>query len=250
MRRAALLAVVVSVLLGAFAGVAWATDVFCTGGRCDGTEQSDFITGTPQRDVIFALGGFDEVYGLAGQDELNGNNGGDGLFGGNNSDTYNGGNGNDFLSEFEDVEGNVTNSGADVMNGGTSADFMEGNTGADILRGQDGDEEAIFGDSGNDKLYGGKGEDFLDGDDGTDEHYGGADNDFIDATHNEDPMTDAPDLVDCGSGFDTAEVRPNDIVRDNCENVTPVTTVAAAPGTTVEDHQQQRGAFLAERGGG
>jgi hypothetical protein len=60
----------------------------------------------------------------------------------------------------------------------------------------------------------------MDGDEGTDEHYGGRDNDFIDAADSETPgPTDAPDLVDCGSGFDDAQVLPSDIVRDNCENV-------------------------------
>lgn len=32
-------------------------------------------------------------------------------------------------------------------------------------------------------------------------------------------MTDASDLVDCGSGVDTALVLPNDRVRANCEEV-------------------------------
>jgi hypothetical protein len=32
-------------------------------------------------------------------------------------------------------------------------------------------------------------------------------------------LTDASDLVDCGSGVDTALVLPNDRVRANCEEV-------------------------------
>src|SRR5918994_6531110 len=117
MRRATMLAVVGSVLLVAFAGVAWAADVFCMGGPCEGTEQPDFITGTPGRDQIFALGGGDFVSALAGQDELNGQNGQDQLFGDNNADTYNGGNGSDSLSDFGGIV-DVTFSGPDVMNGG------------------------------------------------------------------------------------------------------------------------------------
>jgi Ca2+-binding RTX toxin-like protein len=265
MRRAVLLAVFGSVLLVAFAGVALAEDIFCNGGRCEGTELSDFITGTPQSDQIFALGGGDIVFALAGQDELNGQNGSDVLAGENNKDTYNGGGGSDLLSEFEGLVGPVTNSGPDVMNGGTSDDFMEGNTGADILRGQDGDEcegfinnAWMYGDQGGDQLYGNAGEDCMEGDQGTDEHYGGNDNDFIDALNGDvDPETDAPlgthDLVDCGSGEDTALVNSDeDIVRANCEHVVDVATSAASQvqpsATPDEDQQQAKEAFIQEHG--
>jgi len=44
---------------------------------------------------------------------------------------------------------------------------------------------------------------------------------------------------------------PNDIVRDNCEDVTDVsaTTVAASGTTGDEGQQRQREAFLQKRGG-
>jgi Ca2+-binding RTX toxin-like protein len=255
MRRAALLAVVVSVLLVGSAGVALAADVFCTGGPCEGTELDDFITGTAQSDQIFALGGFDVVFALAGQDELNGQNGSDALFGENNSDTYFGGGGSDLLSEFESLT-EVTNSGADEMNGGSSDDLLEGNTGADILRGQAGDECSgplndafIFGDQGNDALFGGAGEDCLEGDEGTDEHFSGADNDIINATDQDQVGTE--DVVDCGGGVDIAVVRlSEDIVSDNCENIVDLSTarVAAPDGTTAEEQQQIKEAFRAEHG--
>jgi Ca2+-binding RTX toxin-like protein len=264
MRRATLLAVVGGVLLVAFAGVALAADVFCNGGRCEGTELPDSITGTPQSDQIFALGGGDDVDALAGQDELNGQNGSDFLAGENNKDTYNGGGGSDLLTEYASIT-EVTNSGPDVMNGGTSDDYMEGNTGADILRGQDGDEcegpyvfAWMYGDQGGDQLYGNAGEDCMEGEEGTDEHYGGNDNDFIDAVDDDgDPETGAPvgthDLVDCGSGVDTAVVNSDeDIVRGNCENVvdvaTSATTQAQPAGTTDEDQQQAKEAFIQEHG--
>jgi Ca2+-binding RTX toxin-like protein len=264
MRRATLLAVVVSVLLGAFAGVAYALSVQCDGagdqdpdpGQCQGTEQSDTITGTDQRDLIFALGSFDDVFAGGGADELNGQNGGDFLIGEDNSDTYNGGNGSDLLGE----EGNT---GADVMNGGTDSDFIDAQVGADILRGQDGDEcdgpfeVLMFGGQGNDKLYGGEGEDCMAGEAGTDEHFGGADNDLIDAADG-DPETGEPlgthDLVDCGGGVDVAIVNSDeDIVRANCENlvdVAPSATTRLAPpaGTTDEEQQQQKEAFIQEHG--
>src|SRR5215208_3836090 len=199
------------------------------GGLCEGTEQRDFITGTDVRDVIFALGGFDFVDARDGEDEINGQNGGDELFGGNDNDTYNGGNGADFLDEFLSFPngGVVTNSGADVMNGGEGTNRIQANTGPDILRGQAGDEcfegGGLFGEQGNDDIFGGTGEDCLFGQQGTDEHFGGADNDFIDAVSQDtDPETGEPlgtqDVVDCGGGVDTAVVNPEeDIVRDNCE---------------------------------
>jgi Ca2+-binding RTX toxin-like protein len=265
MRRAAMLAAFGSVLLVAFAGVALAAVITCTGGRCEGTPEDDEINGTQVVDLIFALGGDDDVDALDGQDELNGQNGNDELFGGNQGDTYNGGQGSDYHSDFFTFNDFVTNSGRDVMNGGIDSDYMEGNTGADILRGQ-GDDECggpeeveMFGDEGNDKLYGGGGRDCMEGEEGTDEHYGGADNDFIDAVDDDrDPVTgDFPagthDLVDCGGGFDTAIVnRREDIVRGNCEDVfnlsVPTTVTQASSGTTDEDQQQQAEAFLVEHG--
>jgi Ca2+-binding RTX toxin-like protein len=145
----------------------------------------------------------------------------------------------------------------DVMNGGGSFDWLAASDGNDILRGQEGDDNdrgafytAMFGGLGDDELYGGPGEDGMEGEQGTDEHFGGRDNDYIDAVVDDELGTQ--DLVDCGSGYDTAEVRePEDIVRDNCEEVTEVTTVAAAPGTTTNQDQQQQAAedFLAGRGG-
>ena len=101
-RRLALLMVAASmaVMVLAFAGVALAAVITCTGGRCEGTNEDDVITGTDQRDRIFALAGFDDVFAGAGEDELNGGSGGDDLGGDDNNDTYFGGNGNDQLSEF------------------------------------------------------------------------------------------------------------------------------------------------------
>src|SRR5215203_2591785 len=55
-RRLALLMVAASmaVMVLAFAGVALAAVITCTGGRCEGTNEDDVITGTDQRDRIFA----------------------------------------------------------------------------------------------------------------------------------------------------------------------------------------------------
>ena len=259
MRRAALLAVVGSVLLVAFAGVALAAVIPCPGGRCEGTNDPDQITGTDQIDLIFALDGADEVFAGAGEDELNGGNGGDDLFGQTDYDTYFGGRGEDLLSEFD--RGCCVYTGPDEMNGGPNTDFMEGALGPDILRGQEGSENGgtpdfvtMFDDPGNDKLYGGPCQDAMAGEEGTDKHYGGRGNDFIDAARAETGagFTDAPDLVDCGSGIDRVVVLPNDIVRDNCEDgvIDQSTTTVTAPGMTYdEEQQQQKELFLHKRGG-
>jgi Ca2+-binding RTX toxin-like protein len=262
MRRALLLAVFGSGLLVAFAGVALAAVITCTGGRCEGTEFPDFITGTEGIDRIFGLGGGDLIDAKGGADEINGQNGSDHSDGGNGADTHNGGNGPDLIHEF----GTMT--GRDVFNGGADTDYIEGGLGGDILRGQDGDEcfqqEGIanfqmFGDEGNDDLFGNAGEDCMAGEEGTDEHYGGADNDAIDSVGGDlDPLTGDPlgtqDLVDCGGGFDHALVnRDEDIVRGNCEDVFDIsaTITAVAPptsGTTDEEQQQIREVFIQEHG--
>jgi hypothetical protein len=56
MRRALLLAVVGAVLVVAFAGVALAAVITCTGGPCFGTSEADVITGSAQADQISARG--------------------------------------------------------------------------------------------------------------------------------------------------------------------------------------------------
>ena len=90
----------------------------------------------------------------------------------------------------------------------------------------------------------------MEGEEDADEHYGVKNDDFIDAADDDSPE-DPPDLVDCGSGVDTAVVRSNDIVRGNCENVTEVMAITTGPdsGTTAEEQQQQREAFLSGGGG-
>jgi hypothetical protein len=154
-------------------------------------------------------------------------------------------------------EGDPVGASDDGMNGGPNRDFIDGFEG-DILRCQEGSEHGdtpqsafMFGDPGNGKLYGWPGEDAMQGEEGTDEHYGGDNNDFIDSVSGDTPGT--RDLVDCGSGFDTAVVnREEDIVRGNCENVddvaTTTTRVAQPAVTTDEDQQQIKDAFLQEHG--
>jgi len=221
--------VVWAALAMAFAGVALAAVINCTGGRCDGTNSPDQITGSPLRDRIFALAGADQVEARAGDDELNGGDGGDDLFGETENDTYFGGRGDDILRETLIIEPTppivLSN---DEMNGGANRDFIEGNEGNDILRGQEDNDSqsgaffpSMFGGGGDDELYGGLDDDGLQGEAGTDKHFGGKGNDYIDAVSADSVGT--PDLVNCGSGIDTARVRePEDIVRANCEEVREV----------------------------
>jgi Ca2+-binding RTX toxin-like protein len=194
------------------------------------------------------------VDALGGQDELNGGSSNDDLYGGTDNDTYNGGGGSDFLSEFQ----GATDASNDVMKGGGNDDWIEGNQGNDILRGQEGNDRdegffypLLFGGGGDDELYGGPGEDGLEGEQGTDEHFGGRDNDFIDAVTDDELGTQ--DVVDCGSGFDRAEVRePEDIVSANCEEVIERMAITTGPDSGTTDdavQQQQREAFLQEHGG-
>jgi Ca2+-binding RTX toxin-like protein len=270
MRRALLLAVVGAVLVVAFAGVAFAAVIQCDTatdrdpdpGQCAGTNNPDQITGTAGADQILALGGNDGVPGddltgveaRGGDDVLDGGPGNDALVGETGNDTYFGNRGTDFLSDGGDAFDGVfsPNVSADQMDGGANTDFIEGDAGNDTLLGKAGDEQnffagvqvAMFGDEGNDTLNGGDGNDAMEGEQGLDVHRGNAGNDFIDAA-NED--TGEVDVVNCGSGFDTAVVLHNDDVSNNCEDVGPPTV--AASGTTDEEQQQLREAFLAGRGG-
>ena len=76
-----MLAVVGSVLLVAFAGVALAAQIQCPGGRispCVGTEENDRITGSQLDDHdTEALGGRDEVTARGGDDVVDGGAGPD-----------------------------------------------------------------------------------------------------------------------------------------------------------------------------
>jgi Ca2+-binding RTX toxin-like protein len=98
-----------------------------------------------------------------------------------------------------------------------------GNTGGDTLSGGRGDD-TIHGDSGNDKLFGNQGVDALFGGDGSDDLWalagadvalpgadsltGGAGNDKFHARDGE------PDVVDCGSGKDSAQLDLVDTIAD------------------------------------
>src|SRR5215208_5929826 len=135
LRRVAMLAVVGSVLLVAFAGVAWAANITCLGGPCVGTEQNDRITGSLLDDEIQALGGRDEVTargaddfvdGGAGRDDMAGGAGGDFLVGGRGPDEIGGGPGT-FDGEprvtFSCGIGDANTAGTQTVNGDEATTF-------------------------------------------------------------------------------------------------------------------------------
>jgi Ca2+-binding RTX toxin-like protein len=92
------------------------------------------------------------------------------------------------------------------------ADRLTGTSAADVLYGLGGND-VLLGLGGNDVLYGGIGADTLYGGPGKDRLYGGPGNDVLRARDNQ------RDLVDCGSGRDTAYVDRLDRVS-GCERVT------------------------------
>lgn len=84
--------------------------------------------------------------------------------------------------------------------GGTGNDVLTGGSGADQLFGQ-ADNDTLLGKGGNDLLFGGAGNDVLTGGDADDQMFGEAGNDRMIWNPGDDS-----DLMEGGSGIDTAEV--------------------------------------------
>jgi hypothetical protein len=247
LRRAAILAIVGSVLLVAFAGVAWAANITCTGGPCTGTEQNDRITGSLLDDQIQALGGLDVVTARAGDDGVDGGRnrddifggpGGDGLFGGLGPDDIDGGRGTTTASEppytfdctlTEDETGPVlaftegtqflvgdnnlvgAPGGNDDLDGGIDNDFLGGDAGRNDLSGSGGDDCLFLTGDANERASGGDGDDIIEAQDGN-----------------------ADDVI-CGAGDDWVEADANDRVAADCEHVLrpPPPTIQATGATPV-----------------
>jgi Ca2+-binding RTX toxin-like protein len=156
----------------------------------------DGPAGLPDGASIFNAGG--------GDDTVTGSDGADTVLSGDGDDTVRAGGGDDASVEGE--------AGDDALWGGDGQDVLFGRTGDDLL----------WGESGDDYLEGGRGADGLSGGDGNDSLYGGFDRDRLQGGAGDDRISaydGVADLVDCGSGFDTAEVDRRDIVR-NCERTT------------------------------
>lgn len=90
MKRTALLAVVVGLLLALTAGVAVAQNF-------EGTRGDDTIRGTAQEDTITGLGGDDRLFGFGKKDNIKGNAGNDRIDGGQGNDIMSGAGGNDVI---------------------------------------------------------------------------------------------------------------------------------------------------------
>ena len=161
LRRLAVLAIVGSVLLVAFAGVAWAANITCLGGPCTGTEENDRITGSQLDDEIEALGGRDHVTGRMGDDVVDGDAGADEITGGVGGDYLGGDLGPDEIGGgpgtpdgdprvfysivFTDPSGEIDVScqgnqilegggGNDLLTGGRDNELLTGGTGRNTLR--------------------------------------------------------------------------------------------------------------------
>lgn len=169
-----------------------------------GTDAGEVLLGTPERDSMYGRAGDDAVLGNAGDDELDGGPGADRLSGGPGRDaaSYEGpsvdvaldnapndgvpGEGDNVLLDTEDVYGTE---GPDRIIGNQLDNTLDGNGG----------DDQIVGGSGSDGLFGGEGDDRIFSRDGS------------------------PDRVECGPGFDTANVDVRDSVIE-CEVVGRVAT--------------------------
>jgi hypothetical protein len=152
MRRVAFIGTMAVMLV--LAAVAYAASVTCDGGRCEGTDENDQITGSLQVDAIYAKAGEDEVRARTGHDLVRAGGGGD----------------------F--IEGAV---GADTLRGGPGGDFLDGGQGDDHIYGQDGGvivagvsfTEVLFDFEPNDAdaVYGGPGYEAVNVEDGDGDDY-------------------------------------------------------------------------------
>ena len=112
------------------------------GGRMEGTDDAETLTGSEGFDEIYGLAGDDTIYALGGDDYID------------------------------------AGRGVDTVHGGAGADEIRGGSGGDVLYGEGGDD-IILGEGLSDEIYGGDGNDNLQGGNGWDTVYGGSGNDFI-----------------------------------------------------------------------
>lgn len=168
-----------------------------------GSEGADTLSGTTGSDVIVALDGDDTVLGWhdpeatsphvpALPDEMDYICGGAG--GGNAGDPR------------ERLWGGY---GRDRIGGGSGADVLYGGNGNDVLEGGSGNDY-VYGQSGHDRIFGGGGHEIYD-----DHLVGGTGDDYLEG------RLGAEDVFSGGSGYDTCVVGPEDIVRDDCEEIIP-----------------------------
>ena len=218
-----------------------------------GSEGGETLTGTAGNDVIAGLGGNDTISGLGGVDVLCGGTGDDLVLPGSGSDVQvDGGVGVDTISYADattamDVD--LTVNQAVVPGGGTTDNFVSFENAVasplgGILFGSAG-PNTLTGLGGVDTLKGSGGNDILDGGLGKDSYQGGSNDDLFKA---QDGI--GSESIGCGSGVDTVQADPSDIVNADCENhtvntpptisniadqTTPVNTVEGPLAFTVGD---------------
>lgn len=197
MNRALAMLGAIGAALALVAGVAYADEISCDGGRCEGTENRDRIFGSFVRDEIYALGGADNVRAYEGRDFVDGGgqpddirlgDGHDRGHGGPVGDDIYGGPGNDRLRGGKGTDGLIGESGDDVLRAGVGGEPQPGPGGivSEYL------EDRATNDQ--DTVYGGPGAEFALVEDG-----------------------DGRDFVNCGRGrYDLVEADPGDVVK-NCE---------------------------------
>jgi len=115
------------------------------------------------------------------------------------------------ISSPSAVVRNATTPAGKRINGTAKANRLNGSAGPDLMHGGGGNDH-VDGKAGNDKIYGDAGNDALVGGSGRDSMFGGTGNDTFWA------VDGARDVVDCGSGKDTATVDRFDVAR-GCERV-------------------------------
>jgi Ca2+-binding RTX toxin-like protein len=130
--------------------------------------------------------------------------------------------------------------GPDNLNGTAGADLIYGRGGNDIIRSHDGNDvvyvgrgnDVVRGGPGNDAIYAGAGNDVVWPGAGADVQYGGPDNDILHALANDNQ----PDILNCGPGFDVAEVIVHDPARfHGCEQIIRLTPEQAAAKAAAND---------------
>jgi Ca2+-binding RTX toxin-like protein len=207
-----------------------------------GSKFPNFLRGGNGADTIMGAGGRDSIWGANGNDTIFGGRGRDLLEPGLGDDSVDGGAHWDALYFFARVktgvtadlrtgivsggEGDDTLASVETLNGTRYADHFWGDARDNGFGGLGGDD-LIFGRGGADRIHGGccAGDDRLYGGGGADVIRGGAGDDIIGGGPGADRLRGSDgndrllakdgksDLVRGGSGFDTARVDPNDIVR-------------------------------------
>ena len=127
------------------------------------------------------------------------------------------------LSASGHVPGTASESSSAVNTAGAfHGDDIMGTRGPDVLQGKPG-SDILFAFGGSDRIYGGDGSDLIDAGNGEDSVNAGPGDDRIRA------LDGSRDVVNCGSGFDTAFVDPSDVVAE-CEE-TIYATDMSSPAT-------------------